>query len=940
MSSRKNPAFRPSVGTTAADATINLLAMDAISRYFVVIPVDAHTEPSVCPAGQTQPTQPTMSLPSSCKPDPAPAETRVRVRFSEEMMLVGFGLAAIYWLLDSIVYIFLSYDIGFFSNILGLELGDVWTRLIVTCLFAIFGSHAQYTINKRRVVEQRLRESEEKYRTIIESVEDGYFEVDLQANFTFFNDALCRILGFPHEEMLGMNQRETMDDENARRVFETFDAVLRTGQSAKSLDWVLITKYGARRFVEASVSLIRDAEEQPSGFRGILRDITDRHRAEALQRAKVAADLANRSKTEFLANMSHEIRTPLNSIIGLVELMQESELNSEQRADLEVVVSAAYSLLAVINDILDFSKIEAGKLELELIAFNLRDFVGEALRIMSGKAHEKSIELAYRVAPDVPAELYGDPARLRQVLLNLVGNALKFTAQGEVVVTVNCEDQSADNVDLHFTVRDTGIGIPKEKQTAIFDAFRQADGSTSRRYGGTGLGLAISAQLVGLMGGRIWVESEPDQGSTFHFTIRLGRYLDMQVMPPEMPDLAGRHVLALAANPTTGGILREMLESWQMRPSIAVDFSGAQERIRKAAADGRPVEVVMVDVVAIDSDGVALIRWLRSQPQLDTPAIMLLSHSRLRREPDLSRLAPCATTLKPVRPSDLLTAILVCLGHRTSEVAESKQRIEAPPAFGGRSLHLLVAEDTPFNQKYIRRLLERWGLTADIVENGRLAIEALAQRAYDIVLMDVQMPEMDGFEATRAIRRQEAQDGGHIPIIAMTAHAMKGDRERCLEVGMDAYVAKPIAAELLQQAIETYLVDRNAAPAPEAPTAPVALDIDRKALLIAFDHDWNFLAEVFEMFRSDYPNMLDGLRRAVAAGDADGVKRAAHALKGMVGNFQAKAAAAAAFDLEKMGRNGLLDGAEAACETLAREIAHLEETLAQLVRKGSNTAPD
>ena len=872
-----------------------------------------------------------------------PAKERIRVGISDEMVLVGFGLAAIYWLLDSIVFIFLSYDLKFFSHVLGISVGDVWTRLIVTCLFAIFGSHAQYTINKRRVVEEALRKSEEKYRTIIESIEDGYFEVDLQANYTFFNDALCRILGFPSQEMLGMNQRDSMDEENARKVFETFDAVLRTGRPAKAMDWVLITKFGTKRFVEASLSLIRDSQDQPVGFRGIMRDITDRRRAEDLKRAKAAAEVANRSKSEFLANMSHEIRTPLNSIIGLVELLMESELSQEQREDLDVVVSAAYALLSVINDILDFSKIEAGKLELENIAFNLRDFTDETLRIISTKAHENNIELIYRVSPDAPVEIFGDPSRLRQVLLNLVGNALKFTSQGEVAVSIDCESVFDDSTLLHFSVRDTGIGIPPEKQQTIFDAFQQADGSTSRRYGGSGLGLAISAQLVGLMGGKIWVQSAPDQGSTFHFTARLGRHLDTQAPPPEMPLLAGLRVLVFEDNSTTGAILNEILQSWQMRPSVAVDLDDARQRIESAAQTGAPFEIALVDIATPDGDGAALARYLRQGPQTARlPIIALLAHTRLRHRVNLDELSFCATTVKPVRASDLLTAVLVCLGHRRVKTQRAEPAADTLPTVDGRPLRLLVAEDTPFNQKYIRRLLERWGLSVHIVDNGLLAVEALAKGAYDLVLMDVQMPEMDGFEATRIIRSQEAGSGRHIPIIAMTAHAMKGDRERCIEAGMDGYVPKPISADRLRQYIQDQLSAIAGTPAADPPTDHDDLSgagIDRTALLLAFDHDWEFFREAVGMFASDYPAMLEAIESAIKIGDADQLKRTAHALKGMVGNFQAKAAAAAALKLEEMGRSGAIGNAAPVFDELTDAIKHLDKTLAGMAQREAGEKP-
>ena len=517
-------------------------------------------------------------------------DKKIRVYLTDRMVLLGFGLAVIYWILDSILYTFLSYDVGILNQLLGVELDVVWTRGIVSCLFVIFGSHSQYIINERRLVEDALKKSEERYRTIIESIDDGYFESDLEGNFTFFNDAMCRILEYPSDEMTGIMNPQALNEENALKVSRILEQVHQTGKPAKAFDWMLITKYGSSRFVEATLSLVHNDKGAATGFRGILRDVTERKRAESLRQAKVTAEAANKSKSEFLANMSHEIRTPLNSVIGLVELMMETDLASEQREDLEVVLSAAYGLLAVINDILDFSKIEAGKLELEETAFNLRDFLDESLRIMAPKSHEKNIELAYRLDPCVPIQLIGDPARFRQVVINLIGNAIKFTDSGEVVISVACENQTQSEMQLRFSVRDTGIGIPKEKQASIFGAFEQADGSTSRRFGGSGLGLAVSAQLVGLMGGKIWVESEPGVGSTFYFTCRFGLktgQIDSASRPQLSDDkLSGRRVLIVDDNATTGQIISEVCRSWQMQPISAAHIQEAQRVLASPDTEG------------------------------------------------------------------------------------------------------------------------------------------------------------------------------------------------------------------------------------------------------------------------------------------------------------------------------------------------------------------
>ncbi len=500
----------------------------------------------------------------------------IKVHLWDQMVLIGIGLALFYTLFDSVLYIFLSYDVDFFQSLFGPDMSAIWSRIAILCLFLIFGSHAQFTINQRSVAEAALRESEEKFRKIIETAPDGYCEVDMDGNFTFFNNSMCTILGYSREELAAMNQRKSMDETSSRKLTDTFNKVLETGVPTKSVDWTLTTKDGSKKFVESSVSLINDPKGKPIGFGVFVRDATQRQRAEALYREKLAAEAASQSKSEFLASMSHEIRTPLNAIIGLVELMLNSDLSPDQREDLDVVKSSAYSLLSIINNILDFSKIEAGKLEFEQSPFSLRHFMDESMKIMGIKSHEKGIELAYRIAPGVPDRLLGDSARLRQVLLNLIDNAIKFTHKGEVIVYVATQSQTESEIFLHISVVDTGIGIPVDKQRSIFGAYNQADVTTVRRYGGTGLGLAVSAQLVNLMGGRIKIKSQPGHGSRFRFTARFIRQQDREDRQSETlhPELTGLKVLVVDDNASSRKILREILENHKMNP---VPASGAQE---------------------------------------------------------------------------------------------------------------------------------------------------------------------------------------------------------------------------------------------------------------------------------------------------------------------------------------------------------------------------
>ncbi len=530
---------------------------------------------------------------------------------------------------------------------------------------------------------------------------------------------------------------------------------------------------------------------------------------EELHIAKEAAEAASRAKSEFLANMSHEIRTPMNGILGMTELALDTPLNETQREYLSVVKTSANSLLAVINDILDFSKIEAGKLEMEAIAFQPRDTIGDAMRNLAVRAQEKGLELIFAIGPDVPENLVGDPGRLQQVLVNLVGNATKFTEEGEVAVTVSRMKAEGDGCLLHFAVRDTGIGIPQDKQAAIFEAFSQADGSTTRKYGGTGLGLAISAQLVELMGGRIWVESEIGQGSTFHFTARFeaGRAAEAASTPAQLATLHQMPVLVVDDNATNRRILQEMLVNWGMRPTLSAGGRAALAALREAASSREPFPLVLLDGHMPEMDGFHLAEQIRHSPELVGAAIMMLTSGG--QTGDVARcrdLGIAAYMMKPIKQSALLEAILFALGTPTGSRQPAPASLVTPVApEPPRQLHILLAEDNNINQKVALRTLGKEGHTVVVAENGREVLEWLKTETFDLVLMDVQMPVMDGLETTAEIRRLEEGTGRHLPIIALTAHAMKGDRERCLDAGMDGYVSKPILIEELRKALSAVL---------------------------------------------------------------------------------------------------------------------------------------
>lgn len=778
---------------------------------------------------------------------------------------------------------------------------------------------------ERRWAETVLRRGEERYRSLVEAVTAIVWNTPASGEFESEQSGWSSFTGQNYDQLKGWGWLDAVhpdDRENTARVWSAAVA----SRSLYQVEHRLRRHDGVYRHMMVRAVPILDESGAIREWVGIHTDIDELKQAEAAQReAKEAAQAANRAKSEFLANMSHEIRTPMNGVIGMTELALGTELTAEQREYLEMVKSSADYLLAVINDILDFSKIEAGKLDLDPVDFNLRDHLDETIATLAMRAHAKGLELACHVLDDVPEALVGDPCRLRQVLVNLIGNAVKFTSAGEVAVRVECEFRDETSAGLRFSVRDTGIGIPHEKLGLLFQAFSQVDSSTTRKYGGTGLGLAISLQLVKLMEGRVWVESEPGHGSTFHFTARLG-LSSSPVTPLAAADLArlrGLSVLVVDDNATNRRILQDMLRQWGAVPAIAESGPEALAALHAAANGGEPFQLILLDNMMPEMDGFMLAEEIGRHPGLAGSTLMMLSSADRRENIARCRdLGVKAYLTKPIRRSELQAAMFSVLGG-----LDGFQTLSASPRrsiiAGSRNLHVLLTEDNAVNQKLAVRLLEKRGHSVVVAGNGREALENLAREAFDVVLMDVQMPEMDGFEATRRIRERERGTGNHVPIVAMTAHAMKGDRERCLAEGMDGYISKPLRPSELFESVESLAATPNKEC--ESATSP----FDESIALRSVGGDAALLGEIVDTFLAECPRLTAELDAAIIRRDARAARHTAHTLKGALSTIGASEACSFAQRIETLASSGDCNALDSHHSALLASLSRLSSALGQ-----------
>jgi PAS domain S-box-containing protein len=795
----------------------------------------------------------------------------------------------------------------------------------------------------------RLEQSRNMLQLVVESIPVRIFWKDRDLRYLGCNTIFARDAGLSRtEELLGLDDFAMGWREQAEFYQADDRKVMESGLPRLNIVEQQSTPTGAKIWLNTSKAPLFMPNGEVFGILGIYEDITERKQAEEerarveddLVQAKRLAEAANNAKSEFLANMSHEIRTPMNAIIGMTDLALETDLTDEQREYLEIIGNSGGSLMTLINNMLDFSKIESKKLDLDPIEFNLPDSLVDTLRPLVERAQAKGVELVYQIQAGVPDILIGDPGRLRQVLMNLAGNAVKFTEQGEIVLDVEKESETEGKLCLRFTLTDTGIGIPFEKQTSIFEPFTQADGSTTRKYGGSGLGLAISRHLVEMMGGDILVASQPGVGSTFRFRVSFEqpKTLTLLSIDLETVDVKDLTVLVVDDNAVNRRLLKEILSKWNMKPTLAPSGKTALEVLEQAQLQGTRFDLILLDVMMPEMDGFETAARIRSRFDFYQSVIMILTSVGQRGDAARCReLGISAYLTKPIKQIELFDAILIVLAlrnqdaeHRNLITRHSLRRTPSEPAVGSsKSLHILLAEDNVVNQKVATKILANWGHSIVVASNGKEAVDACEKERFDLIFMDVQMPDLDGFEATQIIRAGEKDGGWRLPIVAMTAHAMKGDKEKCLAAGMDDYVSKPINRDELFSVIEKFAKGGEAT----GNSTPLSSKDDEAFTSGVFDiagaleiagGDKAFLKELADLFLENFPGYVAKIQEAISMEDSGALEGAAHDLKGSVGNFAAKRAYNAAYQLEVIGNKGTLADADQLLSELMEELSSLE----------------
>ena len=791
-------------------------------------------------------------------------------------------------------------------------------------------------ITERRRAEDALRETNALLNTLVQAIPDVVYVKDIQGRNLLVNRAYEELVNLSQGEIIGKPDEQILPARLAAQCRQSDGDAMKQRQPVRCEE-LSITEEGEEVFFETIKAPLLDDQGNMLGLVGVSRDITERKRVEGmLTKAKEQAEEANRLKSQFLANMSHEIRTPMNAIIGMTDITLDTELTDEQRDYLITVKQSARALLELLNDILDLSKIEADKIEWETIDFDLRVTVEGVADTLVRKASDKGIELACMIHHQVPSLLRGDPGRLRQILMNLAGNAVKFTERGEVVITVEVEEETEKKASLVISVTDTGVGIPQEKQKKIFESFTQADGSTTRKYGGTGLGLSICKRLVELMNGRIGVESQPGKGSRFWFKVALEKQQstddDSPVVPP---DIRGMRMMVVDDNKTNRIILAKILESFGCSPEAVEGGKEALQTLKKAAHGEKLFDLVFLDMLMPGMDGEETLKAIKADPDIRDLVVIMLTSMGVRGDAASLQALGCAGyLLKPVKQSQLFDTIITVLSRQGAKAENQPVKIVTRHTVADkrrRRTHILLAEDNPMNQKLAVALLKKAGYSIEAVENGKLAVEAVNRKPYDLILMDVQMPEMDGFEATKVIR-QRKDERRNTPIVAMTAHAMKGDRERCLGAGMDDYVSKPIEPQELLDAIKKWVTseadDQEGTEAVRGHENLRSADpiVNIEAVLQnRFDGDAGFFAEMLREFLGYASKELENLERSLGTNDCKTVETEAHGLKGAAGNLGARRIAELSLDLELAGRTGELSGASATLENLRAELKRMRE---------------